>query len=171
MRKLIIVMACILAVGIFALRTAQPSLSSPVPLDVGTTAPDFALPEVDAATWAFSGQSSGLVLLSFLDTSYDTDNPSKSQVVFLRSMAKQYPHVRIAAISTADASSLLNLTYDWQMRDTVPLLIDNGGTVTAQYGVRQLPTTYLIRDGRIVQRWDGVALTGLLAIAIETHSS
>jgi hypothetical protein len=121
-----------------------------------------------------------MVLLSFLDTQAEaspTPEPSRSQLVFLKSMLEQYgPRGMVVVIVDATRlrtglqptkGELVNYTYDWQL-EAIPVLIDPESETTRAYGVVETPTTFLIgADGIIQQRWDGTVTAPQLALAIE----
>lgn len=57
---------------------------------------------------------------------------------------------------------------------TFPVLLDRDGRVGAKYGVRSIPTTYVIgRDGTVIagriggQEWDGTEVETLLRALLE----
>jgi peroxiredoxin len=139
--------------------------------------PDFTLPQVRGSTFRLYSQPAQPVLLAFLQTVPDTaDTTSRSQVVFLSSMAQQYgPRgLRVAVIDASalvnhrppDHGSLVNVSYDWQMN--FPLLEDGDNQITQRFGVIQIPTLVLLApDGRICQRWQGATGPAQLAQGIE----
>jgi hypothetical protein len=105
-------------------------------------------------------------LLSFIDIrdalSADGKNLSHSQVVFLKSLYEQYAATGLQVVLVAASQfpgDLLNMTYNWRL-DALPLLVDDtAGSVARLYGIGQAPATLLIgADGRILQRWDTLAL-------------
>jgi len=140
-------------------------------------APDFTLPQVRGGIFRLYSQPAQPVLLAFLQTVPDTaDTRSRSQVVFLSSMAQQYgPRgLRVAVIDASaivsrrppDHAALVNVSYDWQMN--IPLLEDVDNQIAQRFGVTQIPTLVLLApDGRICQRWQGSAGPAQLAQGIE----
>jgi len=138
---------------------------------------DFVLPQVGGGTFQLHSQPAGPVLVAFLQTVPDTaDTPSRTQAVFLMSMAQQYAPrgLKVVAIDASalvnhqppDHDTLINASYDWQMK--VPLLEDMGSRIAHRFGVTQLPTVILFAtDGTISQRWQGLTGPAMLAQAIE----
>lgn len=149
-------------------------------LAIGDAAPAFTLANARGGELALD-LTQGPTLLSFIWPGTANDEAaqaSRSQVVFIKSMAEQYTdqglQVLLVASATqsqpaiGDAHALLNFSYDWNL-DQVPLLIDDG-TVARSYGVRELPTTLLIDEaGRVAQRWEGYAGAAQLALAIQAE--
>jgi hypothetical protein len=157
--------------------------------------PDLTLENVRGGTFPLRVQPAQPLLLAFLQTVPDTaSTPSRSQVVFLASMAYQYGSrgLRVAIVDAsvlapasalASASALehgsapapasqasrdvvLNASYDWHLQ--IPLLLDPNGRLARQLQVSQLPTTFLVAaDGTIVQRWQGLTRPAVLAQGIE----
>src|SRR4030095_503768 len=122
-----------------------------------------------------------VVLLSFINTQAEatssTAEPSRAQIVFLKSMREQsgprglvvliVDAARIATGQQPSQDQLLNFTYDWQLED-IPVLNDSDASVAREYGVKSTPVTFLIgTDGVIQQRWDGFASASQLALSIE----
>jgi fermentation-respiration switch protein FrsA (DUF1100 family) len=123
-----------------------------------------------------------VVLLSFVDArslplSPTYSDPSRGQLVFLKSMARQYAPKGVEVLIVGcnglcggpplAPSALLNFTYDWQL-DGVTVLRDDAATAL-RYGVSALPTTLLIAsDGRIQRRWDRFVPPAQLALALES---
>jgi hypothetical protein len=158
--------------AVFILILTAPCRSQPV-----STLPDLTLPDVRGGAFHLRALPAQPLLLAFLQTVPDTaDTASRSQVVFLASMAQQYgPRGLRVAIVDASAlasgsqpprSAVLNASYDWHLN--FPLLLDRNGQLARQLGVKELPTTFLIAiDGTIVQRWQGRTLPAILAQGIE----
>ncbi len=156
--------------------------SSSAKLGPGTTAPDFTLQAVRDGEYHLQNLLEQPVLLSFINTQAEggsaTTDPSRAQIVFLKSMQAQYSPkgltvliadaARIATGKHPDQEKLINFTYDWQL-DTIPVLNDSKSSVAKSYGVETTPTTFLIgTDGIIQQRWNGFASASQLALAIES---
>lgn len=142
-----------------------------------STVPNRTLPNVRGGTFYLRAQSRQPLLLAFLQTVPDTANtPSRSQVVFLSSMAHQYgPRGLRVAIVDASAlvlasppsyDALVNASYDWQIK--FPLLLDQNARLARKLKIEEIPTTFLISaNGKILQRWDGLTRPAVLAISIE----
>lgn len=134
-------------------------------LRVGDKAPAF------AAVQAARGHP---VLLSFLDTQAQPSvagSPSRSQVVFVKSMDTQNrPHgLRTVIVDGSKASrdALINYTYDWSLPSSIAVAGDTDGSIERAYGVAHRPATFLIdRRGLVVRRWDRLALAAELDFAI-----
>jgi AhpC/TSA family len=138
---------------------------------------DLALSDVRGGTFHLPSDGSSPVLLAFLQTVPDAaDTPSRSQMVFLASMAHQYgPRgLKVVVVDASglvnpwepDHNALVNASYDWQMN--FPLLEDPGNRVANRFGVTRPPTLILFAaDGTISQRWQGLTGPAMLAQAIE----
>lgn len=157
---------------VFILTLSAPCRSTPV-----STVPDISLPAVRGGEFRLRSNSAQPLLLAFLQTVPDTaPTPSRSQVVFVASMAQQYgPRgLRVAAIDASDLTvgsppppgTVLNASYDWQLK--FPLLLDENGKIAHQLRIKKIPTTLLIAaDGTIIQRWQGLTLPATVAQSIE----
>ena len=154
---------------------------SSVTLEPGAAAPGFSLPIVRGDSFQLADHVGQVVLLSFINTQAEatsaTTDPSRAQIVFLKSMHEQYGPkglvvliVDAARVVTGKQSSqdqLINFTYDWQLEE-IPVLDDPDSSVARAYGVQSTPVTFLIgADGVIQQRWNGFASASQLALSIE----
>jgi hypothetical protein len=141
------------------------------------TVPDATLQDVQGDSFSLLSRPAQPLLLAFLQTVPDTvDTASRSQVVFLASMAHQYGP-RGLRVAVVDASALAlgsppapdavrNARYDWHL--DFPLLVDPADRVTRQMGVTTVPTTFLIAaDGSILREWRGLTGPAVFALAIE----
>ena len=118
------------------------------------------------------------VLLAFLRVIPDSaDTASRSQAVFLSSMYQQYGRrgLGVVAVETSGSSrqrrishrALANASYDWRL--DFPLLEDAGIQAKKAFGVTVLPSVLLLApDGKVVERWNGLASPAALARAVET---
>ena len=157
------------------------SCGSSVTVEPGTFAPDFALQAVRGGEYRTADLTGQPILLSFINTQAEassaTADPSRAQIVFLKSMQEQYgpkglvvlivDAARIATDKQPSQDQLINFTYDWQLED-IPVLEDADGSVARAYAVKSTPVTFLIGgDGVIQQRWDAFASASQLALSIE----
>lgn len=139
--------------------------------------PDITLTDVRGGAFRLRSQPARPLLLAFLQTVPDTsDTPSRSQAVFLSSMAQQYgPRgLRVAVVDDSALAlaspplhgAVLNASYDWQLK--IPLLLDQDAHLARKLGIEEVPTTFLISaDGHILQQWRDLTRPAVLALAIE----
>lgn len=114
-----------------------------------------------------------VALLAFLDTRADptvqTADPSRAQLLQLKSVALQYRSegLRVFLISadTSERATLTNFVADWGLQQ-IPLLLDDKGEAARAYKVTQLPTTLLVETGQVSARWQGVTKPAELAFAV-----
>jgi peroxiredoxin len=154
---------------------------SSVTLEPGAVAPDFSLPMVRGGSFQLADTPRQVILLSFINTQAEatsaTSDPSRAQIVFLKSMQQQYgpkglvvlivDATRLAAGKQPSEDQLINFTYDWQL-DNIPVLDDRDSSIAKVYNVKSTPVTFLIgADGIIQQRWDGFASASQLGLSIE----
>lgn len=166
--------------ALVALAAGCGALPPTAPLAVGAAAPMFTLQTARGGT--ATRETGAPLLLTFISTQANTESatadPSRSQLVFVKSMLQQHggQGLRAAIIEgatrdqpqRASAETLHNFSYDWGL-DDLPLLADTPDQATARaYGVQTLPTTFLIdRAGVIVQRWDGPAAAAQLGLSVQ----
>ena len=154
---------------------------SSVTLEPGSSAPDFSLPIVRGDSFQLADLSGQVVLLSFINTQAEASSamadPSRAQIVFLKSMQEQYgpgglvvlivDAARLATGKQPSQDQLINFTYDWQL-EHIAVLDDPDSSVARSYAVKSTPATFLIGADRIIQqRWDGFASASQLALSIE----
>ncbi len=153
-----------------------------VTLSVGEVAPVFELESIQGEIYAIKNLDGRNLLLTFLNTQVSASDANsvdnRGQVNLLKSMHTQYSSEDLEVIiidssildtgKRSDPDKLLNFTYDWELGNIVVLSDLRNGDVAKSYGVTSLPTTFLIDwEGRINQRWDGLAISAQMALAIE----
>src|ERR671930_341300 len=101
-------------------------------VELGAPAPALAVTAVRGGEVNLTRFRGHVVLLSFLDLRADTNanQPSRAQIVFLRSMHTQHSRfgLRIVVVDTArqNHDELVNDTYDWNLGRTMAVLGDDG---------------------------------------------
>jgi peroxiredoxin len=175
-RHLLLAGAMLMALGV----SVANATAGKNPVHAGSQALDFTLEAARGGSYHLEDLQGQAVLISFLNTqarATDTPDPSRSQIVFLKSMLEQYEVIGLVVLIVDAAhlhtgeqptlDNLINYTYNWRL-DTIPVLIDPDGITARLYGISDTPTTFLIGiDGIIQQRWDGSATAPQLAFAIE----
>ncbi|MFL5912496.1 MAG: peroxiredoxin family protein [Gaiellaceae bacterium] len=155
---------------------------SAVTVALGRAAPDFSTPlaKQSGGTFSLGAERGHAVLLSFLNTQAQASSagdPSRSQIVFLKSMNTQnHPHglrtvivdaAVAAGVPTPSREDLINFTFDWDIDPSIAVVGDAGGSIERAYRVTKVPTTLLIdRRGVVRHRWNGFALAAQLDFAI-----
>lgn len=143
-------------------------------------APLFTRPlaSLKAGTFSLAGQRGHPVLLSFLNTQATAgDDPSRAEIVFIKSMNTQNRHyglrtvivdaADVAGISPPGRDALVNFTFDWALGPSIAVIGDENGSLERAYGITKSPTTFLIdKRGIIRRRWDGFALPAQFDFAI-----
>ena len=149
---------------------------------VGRPAPGFSAPiaRQTGGTFSLGGERGHPVLLSFLNTQAKATvagDPSRSQIVFLKSMNRQsHPHglrtvivdsAGVAGLPAPNSNSLINFTFDWALDPSIAVVGDANGSIERAYGITKLPTTLVIdKQGIVRHRWNGFALAAQLDFAI-----
>jgi len=149
---------------------------------VGRAAPGFSGPiaRQTGGTFSLSGERGHAVLLSFLNTQAEASaagDPSRSQIVFLKSMNMQsHPHglrtvivdsAGVAGLPAPSSDTLINFTFDWTLDPSIAVVGDANGSIERAYGITKLPTTLVIdKHGIVRHRWNGFALAAQLDFAI-----
>lgn len=114
------------------------------------------------------------VLLAFIrihaDPTARTSDPSRAQLVQLKSLARQYGseglQVFLVAADAPRSAVLETFVSDWGLQK-FPLLLDEQGEAARAYRVSHLPTTLLMgTGGRVSARWEGATRPAELAFAV-----
>jgi hypothetical protein len=148
-------------------------------LEAGALAPALAGSAVRGGRVSLGRLHGHVVLLSFLNSRAEATpggDPSRAQIVFLRSMQRQHARfgLRVIVVDAAEIAGagkpslddLVNYTYDWNLDPAIAVLPDDG-SFARRFGVETAPTTFLIGpDGVVSERWEGFAPAARLDLAI-----
>ncbi len=130
-----------------------------VEVEAGAHAPALAGSAVRGGHVSLARLRGHVVLVSFLNSRAEATpegDPSRAQIVFLRSMQTQHERFGLRVI-VVDAAELVA---------AIAVLRDDG-TLARRFGVKQAPTTFLIGpDGVVHERWDGFAPAAQLDLSI-----
>ena len=126
--------------------------------------PELALVTIQGVPFRLKDYSGHPILLSFLDPLEDS---ACSQMVFLRSMVQQYSRDGMKVVVVipqvfASQEDQANFIHDWEL-ESIPVLIGNGDATLPNSASDSLVTFLIDRQGRALQRWDGLALPYSLA--------
>jgi hypothetical protein len=150
-----------------------------VQVEAGAPAPTLAGRAVRGGEVSLEGFRGHVVLVSFLNSRAEATpegDPSRAQIVFLRSMQRQHVRfgLRVVVVDAAELAGaerpsrndLVNYTYDWNLEPAIAVLRDDG-TRARGFAVANAPTTFLIGpDGMVRERWDGFVPAAQLDLAI-----
>jgi hypothetical protein len=177
-RKLLLalVSAAIVAVPLALLLDEQ---EQQPPAEVGEPVPALVGSAVRGGEVSLERLRGHVVLLSFLNSRGEATpagDPSRAQIVFLRSMQTQHARfgLRVIVVDAAELAGagrpsrndLVNYTYDWNLDPAIAVLGDDG-TRARRFAVEQAPTTFLIGpDGVVHERWDGFVPAAELDLSI-----
>jgi hypothetical protein len=148
-------------------------------VEAGAPAPELVGKAVRDGEVSLERLRGHVILVSFLNSRAEATaegDPSRAQIVFLRSMQTQHARfgLRVIVIDAAELAGagrpsrndLVNYTYDWNLDPAIAVLTDDG-TLARRFAVENVPTTFLIGPGGIVhQRWDGFAPAAQLDLSI-----
>jgi hypothetical protein len=178
-RKLLLALVAVAAVMVavplaLLLRTEEQPQA-----EVGASAPALAGSPVRGGEVSLERLRGHVVLLSFLNSRGEATpegDPSRAQIVFLRSMQTQHARfgLRVIIVDAAELAGagrpsrneLVNYTYDWNLDPAIAVLRDDG-TRARRFAVENAPTTFLIGpDGVLHARWDGFVPAAQLDLSI-----
>jgi hypothetical protein len=147
--------------------------------EAGASAPVLRASAVRGGEVSLARLHGHIVLLSFVNSRASArlaGDPSRAEIVFLRSMWTQHARfglrvILVDAAQVADAgkpsrSELVNDTYDWNLSPGIDLVPDDG-SLAHRFAVEKAPTTFLIGpDGAVRERWNGFVRAAQLDLAI-----
>jgi hypothetical protein len=171
--------SCALTVAVLLVVLLRNDERARVEIEAGMSAPALAGSAVRGGEISLERLRSHVVLVSFLNSRAEATaegDPSRAQIVFLRSMQTQHERLglRVIVVDAAELagagrpsrSDLVNYTYDWNLDSAIAVLRDDG-TLARRFGVEQAPTTFLIGpDGVVRKRWDRFASAAQLDLSI-----
>jgi hypothetical protein len=171
--------SCGLAVALLLAVLLRTDERPRVKLEAGMRTPALTGGGVRGGTVDLARLRGHVVLVSFLNSRAEATmegDPSRAQIVFLRSMQRQHERfglrvivvdaAELAGAGTPSHDDLVNYTYDWNLDSAIAVLRDEG-TVARRFGVEHAPTTFLIGSGGVVRkRWDGFTPAAQLDFAI-----
>jgi hypothetical protein len=148
-------------------------------LEIGAPAPALVGKAVRDGEVSLERLRGHVVLVSFLNSRAEATpegDPSRAQIVFLRSMQTQHARfgLRVIVVDAAELAGagkpsrndLVNYTYDWNLDPAIDVLGDNGKHARS-FAVEDAPTTFLIgSDGIVHRRWDGFVPAAQLDLSI-----
>jgi thiol-disulfide isomerase/thioredoxin len=153
--RLIVIALCIitLASSSFSLAEEQALSHTLAPLDPPLAAPGFSLKDMDDEPHALQDYQGKVILLNFWATWCP---PCRHEMPALEKLYLQFrkqDFVVLAINQWEDPDLVFAYTGDLNVFPTFPILFDPESTVAQQYGVKGLPTSFVIdRDGRVVYR-------------------
>ncbi len=147
----------LLLLGVLAILLVQykdwwlPSPSAPLGGAAGgSITPDFILPDLEGHQWRLSQFRGSVVMLNFWATWCP---PCQAEMPSIEALYRQYKGrgLVILAVSTDRQADTAVANFRTDRDLTFPILLDRDGRIASSYGVRGLPTTYVIdRHGKIV---------------------
>jgi hypothetical protein len=148
-------------------------------LEAGAPAPELVGKAVRGGEVSLERLRGHVVLVSFLNSRAEArpeGDPSRAQIVFLRSMQTQHERfgLRVIVVDAAELAGagrpsrndVVNYTYNWNLDRTIAVLTDDGSRARL-FAVESAPTTFLIGpDGVVRERWDGFVPAAQLDLSI-----
>jgi thiol-disulfide isomerase/thioredoxin len=155
--------------GSLALAGEQELSHTLAPLDPPLPAPGFSLKDMDDELHALQDYHGKVILLNFWATWCP---PCRHEMPALEKLYLQFRErdfVVLAVNQWEDPDLVFAYTGDLNVFPTFPILFDPESTISQQYGVKGLPTSFVIdRDGRVVYRaiggreFDHPGVTGII---------
>jgi AhpC/TSA family len=148
-------------------------------VEAGAPAPELVGKAVRGGEVSLEQLRGHVILVSFLNSRAEATadgDPSRAQIVFLRSMQTQHARfgLRVIVVDAAELAGagrpsrndLVNYTYDWNLDPAIAVLTDDGARAR-RFAVDEAPTTFLIGpDGVVRERWNGFVPPAQLDLSI-----
>jgi thiol-disulfide isomerase/thioredoxin len=154
-RTAILLMLVLAAAGLpNRLMAAEPPLSHALaPVDPPVVAPGFSLADMDGDRHALGDYRGKVILLNFWATWCP---PCRHEMPAMERLYKRFGDkgfVVLAVNQWEDADHVFAYTGDLNVFPSFPILFDPESKVSQDYGVKGLPTSFVIdREGRLVYR-------------------
>jgi thiol-disulfide isomerase/thioredoxin len=152
--RLVVTLCLVLLSSSARLQAQEEALSHALaPLDPSLAAPGFSLADMDGERHALADYRGQVILLNFWATWCP---PCRHE---MPAMERLYQHFRdkgfvvLAVNQWEDPDLVFAYTGELNVFPSFPILFDPQSTVSQDYGVKGLPTSFVIdRDGRLVYR-------------------
>lgn len=143
-----------------SLIAALPAMAAPPPLghlmtpvEPATSAANFSLPDIDGDPHALQDYRGKVIMLNFWASWCP---PCRREMPSMERLYQKFSEqglVVIAVNQWEDPDLVFEFTGRLSLEPTFPILLDRESKVSEQYGVKGLPTTFLIdRDGKLRYR-------------------
>jgi peroxiredoxin len=156
--------SCVLAIALVATQVAR-AANAPKTLTpwTGGSTPPLALKDVAGAVHDLARYRGKVVLINFWATWCE---PCRAEMPSLQRLRERLPDTSFAVLAiNVDEPDARVRRFLEETRLDLPVLLDPNKTVTRAWGVRVMPTTFVVgRDGRIRYRLLGEADWGTDAI-------
>ena len=130
------------------------NLMSAKPPATGGNAPDIVLVDDQLGEWKLSAQVGTPVVINFWAT---WCGPCRAEIPAIDRFAKAHPEVQVVGISLDERASTRAVKKTAErLGASYAILHDEDGRASRPYGVRSLPTTFVIdAEGNVQGRWVG----------------
>ena len=116
---------------------------------VGGTAPDFQLQDLDGQSVALSNLQGNPVLLNFWATWCP---PCRSEMPYIQQVYDEWSDKGLVVLTINTGESSTTVKEFMQANGlSLPVLLDRGGEVAEKYNIRGIPTTFFIDKDGIIQ--------------------
>lgn len=137
-----------------------------VPPVIPREMPNFSLADMDGKTWDSAAMKGKLVMVDYWAT---WCVPCKEMFPVLDKLREKYKDKGFELLSVSVDQKKGDLDkYLKGHKFPNPVLHDTAGT-SSEWGIRFIPASFLIRDGKIVAQWTGKTSEKVLAEAIEAN--
>ena len=149
-----LLLLCVCSAGsAVSVADAIPKLSTTLSAVTPVEAPDFTLFDMDETAHSLSGLRGNVVLVNFWATWCP---PCRKEMPSLESVYQQYKDrgLRVVAVNQWESPDhVFSYMGELEVFPTFPILFDRKSEISEHYGVRGLPTSFIVdREGRIIYK-------------------